>query len=97
VVDWGEIPNFDMIINATSIGLKNEDEIKFDYSAVGSDKFFYDVIYNPKETIFLKRAKLFGNKTENGKMMFIYQALRSFNIWHKIEPVIDESVIKLLD
>jgi len=97
VVDWGEIPNFDMIINATSIGLKNEDGIKFDYSAAGPDKFFYDVIYNPKETIFLKRAKLFGNKTENGKMMFIYQAFRSFNIWHKIEPIIDESVIKLLD
>ncbi len=97
VVGWGEIPNFDMIINATSIGLKKEDEIKFDYSAVGQDKFFYDVIYNPKETIFLKRAKLFGNRTENGKMMFIYQALRSFNIWHKIEPIIDESVIKILD
>jgi len=97
VVDWGEIPNFDMIINATSIGLKNEDGIKFDYSTAGPDKFFYDVIYNPKETIFLKRAKLFGNKTENGKMMFIYQAFRSFNIWHKIEPIIDESVIKLLD
>ena len=97
IVDWGEIVDFDMIINATSIGLKNEDGIKFDYSAVGPDKFFYDVIYNPKETIFLKRAKLFGNRTENGKMMFIYQALRSFNIWHKIEPIIDESVIKLLD
>ena len=97
VVDWGEIPDFDMIINATSIGLKNEDGIKFDYSAAGPDKFFYDVIYNPKETIFLKRAKLFGNRTENGKMMFIYQALRAFNIWHKIEPIIDESVIKLLD
>ena len=97
VVGWGEIPNFDMIINATSIGLKKEDEIKFDYSAVGQDKFFYDVIYNPKETIFLKRAKLFGNRTENGKMMFIYQALRSFNIWHKFEPSIDEGVIKLLD
>ena len=97
IVDWGETINFDMIINATSIGLKNEDGIKFDYSAVGPDKFFYDVIYNPKETIFLKRAKLFGNRTENGKMMFIYQALRSFNIWHKIEPIIDESVIKLLD
>ena len=97
VVEWGEIPNFDMIINATSIGLKNEDGIKFDYSAVGPDKFFYDVIYNPKETIFLKRAKLFGNRTENGRMMFIYQALRSFNIWHKIKPLIDENVIKLLD
>ena len=97
IVEWGEVPNFDMIINATSIGLKNEDGIKFDYSAVGPDKFYYDVINNPKETIFLKRAKLFGNRTENGKMMFIYQALLSFNIWHKIEPLIDEKVIKLLD
>ena len=97
IIDWGETPNFDMVINATSIGLKNEDGIKLDYNGVGSGKFFYDVIYNPKETIFLKRAKLFGNRTENGKMMFIYQALRAFNIWHKIEPIIDERVIKLLD
>ncbi len=97
VVEWGNIPNFDMIINATSIGLKNEDGIKFDYSAAGPDKFFYDVIYNPKETIFLKRAKLFGNKTENGKMMFIYQAHQAFTIWHKLMPNIDEETIKLVD
>jgi len=97
IVDWGEIVNFDMIINATSIGLKNEDEIKFDYSAVGQDKFFYDVVYNPKETIFLKRAKLFGNRTENGKMMFIYQAHQAFTLWHKLMAKIDDETIKLLD
>ncbi len=97
VVNWGEIINFDMIINATSIGLKNEDGIKFDFSAVGPDKFFYDVIYNPKETIFLKRAKLFGNRTENGKMMFIYQAHQAFTIWHKLMPNIDDEVIKLIE
>ena len=97
IVDWGETINFDMIINATSIGLKNEDGIKFDYSAVGPDKFFYDVIYNPKETIFLKRAKLFGNRTENGKMMFIYQAHQAFTIWHKLIAQINDKTIKLLD
>ena len=97
IIDWGETPNFDMIINATSIGLKNEDGIKLDYSGVGTNKFFYDVIYNPKETIFLKRAKLFGNRTENGKMMFIYQAHQAFCIWHKILPIIDDETIKLLD
>ena len=52
IVDWGERINFDMIINATSIGLKNEDGLNFDYSAIGPDKFFYDVIYNPRETLF---------------------------------------------
>ena len=97
IIDWGETPNFDMVINATSIGLKNEDEIKLDYIGVGPGKFFYDVIYNPKETIFLKRAKLFGNKTENGKMMFIYQAHQAFTIWHKSMPEIDDETKNLLD
>ncbi len=97
IVEWGEIPNFDMIINATSIGLKNEDEIKLDYSKLESNKFYYDVIYNPRETIFLKRAKLFGNRTENGKMMFIYQAHQAFTIWHKLMPKINDDVIKLME
>ena len=97
IINWGEIPTFDMIINATSIGLKNEDEIKIDYSSLGTNKFFYDVIYNPRETTFLKRAKLSGNRAENGKMMFIYQAHQAFTIWHKSMPKIDEETIKLLN
>ena len=97
IVDWGETTDFDMIINATSIGLKNEDGLNFDYSANGPNKFFYDVIYNPRETIFLKRAKLFGNKAENGKMMFIYQAHQAFTIWNNLMPEIDDKVIKLIE
>ena len=97
IIEWGKTIDFDMIVNATSIGLKNEDGIKIDYSSIGSNKFFYDVIYNPRETIFLKRAKLFGNKTENGKMMFIYQAHQAFTLWHKLMPEINDQTIKLLD
>ena len=97
IIDWGKTPNFDMIINATSIGLKNEEGINLDYTSVGNNKFFYDLIYNPKETIFLKRAKLFGNKTENGKMMFIYQAHQAFTVWHKLMPDINEETINLID
>jgi len=97
IIDWEKTPNFDIIINATSIGLKNEEGINLDYSKVGHNKFFYDLIYNPKETIFLKRAKLFGNRTENGKMMFIYQAHQAFTIWHKLMPNINEETINLLD
>ena len=97
IVDWGETTDFDMIINATSIGLKNEDGLNFEYSASGPNKFFYDVIYNPRETIFLKRAKLFGNIAVNGKMMFIYQAHQAFTIWNKLMPEIDDKVIKLIE
>ena len=96
IIEWGKRVDFDMIINATSVGLKNEDGLNFDYSANGPDKYFYDVIYNPKETLFLKRAKLFDNKTENGKMMFIYQAHQSFTIWNKVMPKIDDETIKLI-
>ena len=97
IVEWGLIPNFDMIINATSLGLKEEDKINLNFSSMPKNKLFYDVIYNPKETNFLKIGKSLGNKILNGKLMFIYQALSAFNIWHGIEPDVNESVIKLLD
>jgi shikimate dehydrogenase len=97
IVAWGNVPNFDMIINATSIGLKKEDEIKLNYSKIGPNKFFYDAIYNPQQTNFLKKAKEYGNKIGNGKMMFIYQARQAFTIWHKLLPEINDEIIKLLD
>jgi len=97
LIEWGEVPNFDMIINATSIGLKEDDNIKLNFSSISGNKFFYDVIYNPSETNFLKVGKKLGNKTLNGKLMFIYQGLAAFNIWHGLKPDVDENVIKLLD
>ena len=97
IINWGEIPEFDMIINATSLGLNNSDEINLDLSKVGSNKLFYDIIYNPSETKFLKNAKKLGNKTENGKMMFIYQAYAAFKIWHGIEPEINDEVLNLFN
>jgi shikimate dehydrogenase len=97
IVDWGVMPEFDMIINATSVGLNKDEKINLDFSKIGKNKFFYDVIYSPKETNFLKMGKKMGNETENGKLMFIYQAFTSFKVWHQIEPKIDNEVIKLLD
>ena len=97
IIDWGDIPEFDMIINATSLGLNKNDQIDLDFSEIGTNKFFYDVIYNPKETNFLKTGKKMGNEIENGKLMFIYQAFMAFEIWHGVEPEINNEVIKLLD
>ena len=92
---WGDIPEFDIVINATSVGLNNEN-IDLNLNKFGNDKFFYDVIYNPIETKFLKDAKLNGNKIENGMMMFIYQAHQSFALWNKLLPKIDEETIKII-
>ena len=97
IVDWGVIPYFDVIINATSLGLHDSENIDLDFSKVGKNKLFYDVIYNPKETNFLKKARKMGNKTENGKKMFVYQAAAAFKIWHNIQPEINNQVIKVLE
>jgi shikimate dehydrogenase len=96
VVDWGNLPNFDVIINATSLGLNNE-AINLNFSDIGNDKLFYDVIYNPSETSFLKEGKKLGNQSENGKLMFVYQALEAFKLWHGLEPKINEETLALLE
>ena len=96
ILDWGELIEFDMIINATSLGL-NKETINLNFSKVGNNKLFYDVIYNPNETNFLIDGKRLGNQIENGKLMFVYQAFEAFKLWHKIEPEINNETIEMLD
>ena len=95
VIEWGNLTNFDVVINATSLGLNNE-KIKLDFSKYGKKKLFYDVIYNPIETNFLKEGKELGNITENGEKMFIYQASEAFKLWHDVEPVVNFETLELL-
>ena len=97
IVDWGDVPDFDMIINATSVGLNKDDRISVDLSKIGKNKIFYDVIYSPEETNFLRVGKKFGHRTENGKMMFIFQAQAAFKIWHGVLPEVNNETIKLLN
>ena len=95
VLEWGNLSEFDVIINATSLGLNNE-KINLNFSNSGKNKLFYDVIYNPTETNFLKVGKDLGNKTENGGAMFVYQASEAFKLWHGIEPEVNIETFKLL-
>ena len=97
ILNWGDLTEFDMIINATSIGLKENENFKIDFSRVGNNKFFYDVIYKPYETNFSQAGNQEGNTFENGLSMFLYQAQKAFNIWHNIEPIIDHELVKFLN
>ena len=104
LVEWGDIKNFDMIVNTTSLGLKENDKIPINYEKIGSGKFFYDVIYNPKKTNFLLEAEKRGHQIENGKMMFVYQAQAAFslftigpNAWQGLIPAVNKKVIQLLE
>ena len=96
ILEWGNLTDFHMVINATSLGLNNE-KINLNFSSSGNDRLFYDVIYNPQETQFLKMGKKLGYMTENGKTMFVYQALEAFKLWHRIEPKVNTDTFKLLE
>ena len=96
IINWGELVNFDMIINATSLGLNKQDEFDQNFSQFGKNKFFYDVIYDPYKTNFFHVGNEKSNVYENGLNMFLYQAQKAFNIWHNIEPDINEEVIEFL-
>ena len=86
-----------MIINATSLGLNKEDKMCLIFKDMNKEKLFYDVIYNPKETNFLRTGKSLGCQVSNGKMMFIYQAFEAFKLWHKVKPKIDDELKNFLD
>ena len=97
VIDWGSLPTFDMIINATSLGLKKNDKFGIDFSTAEKNKLFFDVIYNPFNTDFSEAGNKPGNIIENGLNMFLFQAQKAFSIWHNFEPKIDQEVIKFLE
>ena len=100
VVDWGERPELcDIVINTTSVGLTKNDNLDLDFENYKKNKntLFYDLIYNPSETNFLKEARLRGNKIMNGKMMFLWQAQIAFQMWTGVDTEVDDEAIELLD
>ncbi len=100
IVEWEklkeEIKNFEIIINATSLGLKGGKDFNFNFDQTKSDLIYIDTIYNPLETKTLKYLKKMDIKVFNGLNMFIYQGQKAFYLWNKINPEIDEKLIELL-
>ena len=100
IVEWEklkeEIKNFEIIINATSLGLKGGKDFNFNFDQTKSDLIYIDTIYNPLETKTLKHLKKMDIKVFNGLNMFIYQGQKAFYLWNKINPEIDEKLIELL-
>ena len=101
IISWNdlksEIKNFDIIINATSLGLKNGEDFNFNFSDTKKEAIYIDTIYNPLETKTFKYLKEEGRRVFNGLDMFIYQGQKSFYLWNKINPEIDDKLVELLN
>jgi shikimate dehydrogenase len=83
--------NVDLVVNATSLGLKPDDDLPFDASrfSLRQAAAAYDMIYRPAETPFLKLARGAGCRAANGIGMLLYQGARALELWSGQKPPID--------
>jgi len=79
------ISEHQIIINCTPLGTHpNVNECPdIPYQALTKNHILYDLVYNPKETLFLKKGKQNGATITNGEQMLILQAKKSWEIWNK--------------
>ena len=98
IILWENIFNksqdVDIIINTTSLGMKNRTNFEQVIKKFKKEMIYYDVVYNPLETRMLKNFKKNNIKTFNGLEMFLYQGQRSFFLWNEISPTVDEVIKK---
>ncbi len=73
----------DLVLNATSLGLKPEDGLPLDERrfALKQAGAVYDMIYRPAETPLLRQARAVGCATANGLGMLLHQGAKAFEIW----------------
>lgn len=72
-----------LLLNATSVGMapNTEASVITDSSFFTKDLIVSDVIYNPRETMFLRLARQAGCQTFNGMYMLLYQGAEAFRLW----------------
>jgi len=74
----------ELVVNCTPLGMHPNTEACPDlpYEAVTDKHFFFDLVYNPEETLFLRRGTILGATTQNGLEMLHLQAEKSWEIWN---------------
>lgn len=78
-------PIYDIIINATSIGMQGEDNLLVTDDLIKNSECVIDLIYNPVKTVLLQRAEKQGKKIMNGLSMLFYQAYLAQKILYNKE------------
>jgi len=72
-----------LIVNCTPVGTFPNVNFSPDlpYDLINDSSIFFDLVYNPKETLFMKKGKRIGCRTINGYQMLKFQADESWNLW----------------
>ena len=75
--------NFDLLVNATPVGMyPKTDACAVSDNVIENCLSFFDVIYNPTETLLMKKARAMGKTAVGGASMLVYQAVKAHEIWY---------------
>lgn len=75
--------SFDLLVNATPVGMYPEtEECAVSDEVIGNCLTFFDVIYNPTETLLIKKARELGRMAVGGAAMLVYQAVKAHELWY---------------
>ena len=79
------IENHSVIVNCTPVGMwpKVDECPAIPYQWLNSNHLLYDLLYNPNETLFMKKGEKQGATVKNGLEMLLLQAFESWRIWKK--------------
>jgi shikimate dehydrogenase len=97
---WEDLPQLlkgaKLLVNATSLGMKGQPELKIDLTPMARDGVVADIVYVPLKTKLLEAAQHRGLKTSDGLDMLLYQAVRGFNLWFGIKPEVTRELREML-
>ena len=75
--------SYDLLINATPVGMYPKvDACAVSDTIIENSGSVFDVIYNPKETLLMKKARALGKTAVGGASMLVYQAVKAHEIWY---------------
>jgi len=97
---WEDVPRLldgaKLLINACSLGMKGQPELKIDLSPMAKDAVVADIVYVPLKTKLLEAAQQRGFKTSDGLDMLLYQAVRGFTLWFGKKPEVTTELRDML-
>ncbi len=100
IVDWSKrediIANTDVLVNATSLGMKGQPPLAIDLSRLSRDALVTDIVYTPLETPLIVAARAQGNRAVPGLGMLLYQAVPGFELWFGRRPEVTRELHDLI-
>ncbi len=100
IVAWQEynkiLPQITLLVNATSLGMLNQNELNLDFNQLSCQTTVYDIVYKPLYTKLLLEAQKKGCSIITGLGMLVHQAMVGFELWFKQKPIYNTGLQQLL-